>query len=298
MHLVVPVLYSPSALRCCATPLGCGRFLEGAGASQCHPPGADSALGVHPNLEDCCQAFYQAPLGVFCALTLATNPSPSRALPLTLPLPPCSTTCASKITHSHTQVGFLFSFPLIVELSIEKGIMQGLVHFLQTLPFALVYHLFQLQTKGAFFIEGLVRGKGGYIASQRGFGLDRLGFVDIYTTFAGSHIHPGINLLGWVTLYAMYSDQALKEVALRCLFMVMVVFCWIGGPVLFNPFPSFEALSLDVSEMVQWLRNPLPTTKDIAFLLFEVCQACRFRDWGLSSALAGFMGAVVAGLSG
>jgi hypothetical protein len=167
------------------------------------------------------------------------------------------------------QVGFLFSFPLIVELSIEKGIMQGLVHFLQTLPFALVYHLFQLQTKGAFFIEGLVRGKGGYIASQRGFGLDRLGFVDIYTTFAGSHIHPGINLLGWVTLYAMYSDQALKEVALRCLFMVMVVFCWIGGPVLFNPFPSFEALSLDVSEMVQWLRNPLPTTKDIAFLLFE-----------------------------
>eukprot|EP00667_Euglena_gracilis_P000073 EG_transcript_73 len=167
------------------------------------------------------------------------------------------------------QVGFLFSFPLIVELSIEKGIMQGLVHFLRTLPFAIVYHLFQLQTKGAFFIEGLVRGKGGYIASARGFGLDRLSFVDIYTTYASSHIHPGVNLLGWVTLYACYSDQSWAEISLRCLFMVMVVICWIGGPVLFNPFPSYDALTYDISEMVSWLRNPLPTTKDIAFLLFE-----------------------------
>lgn len=52
--------------------------------------------------------------------------------------------------------------------------------------------------------------------------------------------------------------------------MVMVVICWIGGPVLFNPFPSYDALTYDISEMVSWLRNPLPTTKDIAFLLFEV----------------------------
>jgi len=167
------------------------------------------------------------------------------------------------------QVGFLFSFPLIVELSIEKGIAQGFVHFLRTLPFAVVYHLFQLQTKGAFFIEGLVRGKGGYIASARGFGLDRLSFVDIYTTFAGSHIHPAINLLGWVTMYAIYSDQTWAEVILRCLFMVLVVLCWVGGPVLFNPFPSLDALSHDIQEMVQWLRNPLPNTRDIAFLLFE-----------------------------
>uniref|UniRef100_A0A7S1N8C0 Glycosyl transferase 48 domain-containing protein n=1 Tax=Eutreptiella gymnastica TaxID=73025 RepID=A0A7S1N8C0_9EUGL len=167
------------------------------------------------------------------------------------------------------QVGFLFSFPLIVEMSIQKGMAYGIMHFLKTLPFALVYHVFQLQTKGAFFIEGLVRGKGGYIASARGFGLDRLSFVDIYCAFATSHVHPGINLLGWVTLYSIYSDQTWAEVFLRCLFMVLVVICWVGCPIIFNPFPSFDALMFDISEMLQWLRNPLPTTKDIAFLLFE-----------------------------
>eukprot|EP00993_Chasmostoma_nieuportense_P001089 NODE_19_length_4559_cov_24.014215_g17_i0.p1 GENE.NODE_19_length_4559_cov_24.014215_g17_i0~~NODE_19_length_4559_cov_24.014215_g17_i0.p1 ORF type:complete len:1500 (+),score=450.80 NODE_19_length_4559_cov_24.014215_g17_i0:393-4502(+) len=167
------------------------------------------------------------------------------------------------------QVGFLFSFPLIVELSIEKGMIQGFLHFLRTLPFALVYHLFQLQTKAAFFIEGLVRGKGGYIASQRGFGLDRTTFVDIYTTYASSHVHPGINLLFWIGLYAGYSQLTLAEISLRCFFIVMVGVCWIGAPILFNPHPTMEHLTQDINEMLAWLGNPLPTTKDIAFLLFE-----------------------------
>lgn len=78
------------------------------------------------------------------------------------------------------QIGYVQALPLLLELSIEQGIMDGMsvcyyesiliiclgiLLFIRRLLIGMIFFVFHVRTKSYFFGQGLFSGKGGYMVN-------------------------------------------------------------------------------------------------------------------------------------
>mgnify|MGYP001058652049 FL=1 len=105
------------------------------------------------------------------------------------------------------QIGFVQAFPLLIELILERGWVDGIIYFVKYLPFSLVFFVFHLRTKAYFFACGILKGQGGYRGTGRGFGLDRTNLKDLFMSFAASHFYEALKLLLALIIYGLVTTD-------------------------------------------------------------------------------------------
>eukprot|EP00760_Papus_ankaliazontas_P012249 PhM_4_TR1522/c0_g1_i1/m.50012 len=151
------------------------------------------------------------------------------------------------------QIGYVMALPMIVELIIQRGFWSGILQFFRTLIPSIFFFVFHLRTKTYYFTQGLLVGKGGYMATGRGFGLDRNTLVDIYTQYSESHLHEALLIVICLIVYGVYGEDTFGSYLLRTFTIIIITISWLWAPVFFNPAPSVQELQNDVKELMSWL---------------------------------------------
>jgi hypothetical protein len=118
-----------------------------------------------------------------------------------------------------------------------------------------VFFVFHVRTKSYFFGQGLFSGKGGYMGTGRGFGLDRKNLLEIYKLYFDSHFNNAIVLLLACLVYIPVSGDDSAPILLRLASVLLVILSWLVAPILFNPYPTRESHREDVDQMVDWIRS-------------------------------------------
>ena len=159
------------------------------------------------------------------------------------------------------QVGFIQAFPLLIEFIITRGFRRGIVYWLLYLPFSLIFFVFHLRTKAFFFAKGLFLGSGGYKATGRGFGLDRVKLKEIFMIYSSSHFNEGLKLLAALAVYFLVTTDGVVTAIVRTASIILIVLSWLFAPVFFNPFPSVKDALLDLKLMNDWISSTVPLVR-------------------------------------
>jgi callose synthase len=135
-------------------------------------------------------------------------------------------------------MGILQTMPLLVTLTVEKGVWQALsdVGFM-ILSGGPLYFIFHIETKSYYFSQTLMAGGAMYRPTGRGFVTQHSSFDENFRFFASSHIYLGFELFIALILFGIYTTS--KQYAGLTWSLWMTVASFLLGPFWFNPL-SFE----------------------------------------------------------
>lgn len=165
------------------------------------------------------------------------------------------------------QIGFIQMFPVLIEMMMEDGLFQGLIHFLINLPFSLIFFLFQIKTTSFHFEYGLTTGQGGYKTTGRGFELERSTLKNILQRYTKSHFLSALKLLFGVLFYFLVADEDFATKFVRMLSIILILLSWMLAPIIFNPFPNTVQCAADLKETLAWLGVSFPLFFDMSSLI-------------------------------
>ena len=74
-----------------------------------------------------------------------------------------------------------------------------------TLTGSFIFSLFAMQTKGANFANAVTYGRAAYIATGRGFQMDTISVVKLYSDYVETHIYFSFEVAVYLTLIAAFS---------------------------------------------------------------------------------------------
>lgn len=101
--------------------------------------------------------------------------------------------------------GLVTVVPLIVEFMVEYGPLMGLFRSLIFFPISTLIYLFQMQTKHAAFVKGLLTGRSAHIDTGRGLAIYRNTKIALFRNFGNSHYLPIIMILFMIAVYFSFS---------------------------------------------------------------------------------------------
>ncbi|KAL1498897.1 hypothetical protein AB1Y20_013419 [Prymnesium parvum] len=100
------------------------------------------------------------------------------------------------------QLGFFAMLPYFFELWLERGFLFSVHHNVFLLAcLSWVFFLFTSQTKGYYFSSALTTGKADYVSTGRGFVVEPGSFISLYSIFAKSHFHDGVEAFIYATVF-------------------------------------------------------------------------------------------------
>eukprot|EP01117_Protostelium_nocturnum_P000780 TRINITY_DN1098_c0_g1_i2.p1 TRINITY_DN1098_c0_g1~~TRINITY_DN1098_c0_g1_i2.p1 ORF type:complete len:1504 (-),score=536.96 TRINITY_DN1098_c0_g1_i2:1410-5921(-) len=168
------------------------------------------------------------------------------------------------ITLSLFGLGWIFVLPLCFELILNHGIMNGLLKFLEDLPFSSLFHIFQAQTKHCAFSDSLYNGNANYRRTGRNLGNQHETLDEIYSSFVKSHFHPAFHTLLFVLLL-YFSLGSFNRIPLGTLLLTASSFLFI--PILLNPSRNSQC---DLNELTSfWKKWLLPEGKQLDKYWFQ-----------------------------
>eukprot|EP00966_Prymnesium_polylepis_P304446 7033992-Prymnesium_polylepis.1 len=86
------------------------------------------------------------------------------------------------------QLGFVMLLPYGMELIVERSLFYAIAEVLKlTLTGSFLFSLFAMQTKAANFANAVTYGRAAYIATGRGFQMDTISVVKLYSDYVGTH---------------------------------------------------------------------------------------------------------------
>uniref|UniRef100_A0A6B2KXJ2 Glycosyl transferase 48 domain-containing protein n=1 Tax=Arcella intermedia TaxID=1963864 RepID=A0A6B2KXJ2_9EUKA len=173
--------------------------------------------------------------------------------------------------------GFTTVIPLFAELLVERGPTLGFLEALLFVPISTIVYLFQMQSKHAGFVHGMVTGTSAHINTGRGLQIYRRSSHVLFTTYAHTHLYPMFEI---ITITVCYWSIA-KELNGGSLPMIMIYvfcFCVLSAPQLFNPTLKGSTLPevlRDIIQFVSWIGKPssLNSIKDWENNMKEITEA-------------------------
>ena len=150
-------------------------------------------------------------------------------------------------------MGILQTMPLLVTLTVEKGIWQALsdVGFM-ILSGGPLYFIFHIETKSYYFSQTLMAGGAMYRPTGRGFVTQHSSFDENFRFFATSHIFLGFELLIALIIFGLYTTS--KQYSGLTWALWLTVASFLLGPFWFNPL-SFEwnRIKDDYTRWTAWM---------------------------------------------
>mmetsp|Transcript_61949 Transcript_61949/g.191995 ORF Transcript_61949/g.191995 Transcript_61949/m.191995 type:complete len:1242 (+) Transcript_61949:535-4260(+) len=153
-------------------------------------------------------------------------------------------------------MGIVAMFPRFMELTLEYGILEGMLRFGPSVPGCMAMFTFINKSIASAVQETMITGKAKYIGTGRPNANTHYDWRECYFIYVKSHYYPALNVCYIYTLYFLLA-QRLHLDSLP-MFMVMIsVLMWLVAPVLFCPQPTVKTLSKDLSTFWQFcIANP------------------------------------------
>lgn len=150
-------------------------------------------------------------------------------------------------------LGLLQTMPLVVTLTVEKGILVALSEILfMFLSGGPLYFIFHIQTKCYYFSQTLMTGGAVYRPTGRGFVIRHSPFDENFRFFATSHIYLGFEIAVVLILFGIHTQSNQYAGLTWSLWLASISFML--GPFWFNPV-TFEwtKLTEDYERWIRWM---------------------------------------------
>ncbi|CAE7226863.1 CALS12 [Symbiodinium pilosum] len=144
--------------------------------------------------------------------------------------------------------GTLAMFPRLMELTLEFGVMEGIIRFLPSVPGAVLVFTFMNKSIAEAVGSTMQTGLANYISTGRPMANDHYGWRDCYFFYRESHYYPALRIL---IMYAVYRflAETFNVAALPMMILLATALVWIVGPILFCPQPTLWSIRDDLSEL-------------------------------------------------
>eukprot|EP01121_Diplochlamys_sp_Union-15-3_P001816 TRINITY_DN11580_c0_g1_i1.p1 TRINITY_DN11580_c0_g1~~TRINITY_DN11580_c0_g1_i1.p1 ORF type:complete len:811 (-),score=121.63 TRINITY_DN11580_c0_g1_i1:69-2207(-) len=153
------------------------------------------------------------------------------------------------------QVGFVQAIPMLIEMIIQMGFVDGILYFIKNLPFSMFFFIFHLKTKSYYFMKGLLTASGGYLGTGRLFGLKSVSHIELFQRYAQSHFLDALVLSGSCIAYGFITSDPFLTGLVRVASTMFAAICWLLAPILFNPFPSNILSEKDRHDFSRWISS-------------------------------------------
>lgn len=143
--------------------------------------------------------------------------------------------------------GTLAMFPRLMELTLEFGVMEGIIRFLPSVPGAVLVFTFMNKSIAEAVGSTMQTGLANYISTGRPMANDHYGWRDCYFFYRESHYYPALRIL---IMYAVYRflAETFNVAALPMMILLATAVVWVVGPILFCPQPTLWSIRDDLSE--------------------------------------------------
>eukprot|EP00434_Breviolum_minutum_P020699 symbB.v1.2.018253.t1/scaffold1449.1/size118046/4 len=143
--------------------------------------------------------------------------------------------------------GTLAMFPRLMELTLEFGIMEGIIRFLPSIPGAVLVFSFINKSIAQAVGSTMQTGIANYIGTGRPPANDHYGWRDCYFFYRDSHYYPALRILIMYAVYRLLAET-FNVAALPMMVLLGTACVWLVGPILFCPQPTFWSIRDDLSE--------------------------------------------------
>ena len=148
-------------------------------------------------------------------------------------------------------LGLLQTMPLLVTLSVEKGVLSAIKEILfMIVSGGPLYFIFHIQTKCYYFSQTLMTGGAAYRPTGRGFVIRHSPFDENYRFFATSHIYLGFELLVALLIFLVHTKS--KQYGGLTWSIWLTTASFMLGPFWFNPV-TFEWNKLQ-EDYIKWMK--------------------------------------------
>ncbi|KAK9796256.1 hypothetical protein WJX73_006556 [Symbiochloris irregularis] len=175
------------------------------------------------------------------------------------------------------QLGFLGFLLYAAESCLEHGVLACAAtiasHVITGSP---LFFIFRARTQAFYFLEDVLYGGAQYVATGRGFALQRSSFVKIYTMYARSHLYWGLEL---VLLLALLWGIGLTNYFASTVGVWVVAFAVLFSPLWFNPNAfSLTHVMEDFQGWQVWMRGGLDESTQTTWHAWHRDQVRRRTD--------------------
>ncbi|KAH9717607.1 callose synthase 5 [Citrus sinensis] len=139
---------------------------------------------------------------------------------------------------SLVQLGLLMTFPMFMEMGLEKGFRSALGDLIiMQLQLATIFFTFSLGTKAHYFGRTVLHGGAKYRATGRGFVVRHEKFAENYRMYSRSHFVKGLEIMILLICYSVYGKSTKNSTVFAVITFSLwfLVISWVFAPFLFNP---------------------------------------------------------------
>ncbi|KAG1659988.1 hypothetical protein FOA52_009662 [Chlamydomonas sp. UWO 241] len=180
------------------------------------------------------------------------------------------------------QFGTIALIPYIGQLMLEMGLLKTvLTLFQQICTGSLLFYMFQQMTVASSFYNDMMYGSGKYVGTGRGFNIQTMEFVKVFTLYARVHLYMGFELLFILTtLYIVRDCQSCNYGALTWSTWLLA-FTLIMAPLWFNPFAfDMEKVQKNFVAWRQWMDGDIDFTTGTNWHTWNTMQLEKVRNDG------------------
>ncbi|KAH9669030.1 callose synthase 5 [Citrus sinensis] len=139
---------------------------------------------------------------------------------------------------SLVQLGLLMTFPMFMEMGLEKGFRSALGDLIiMQLQLATIFFTFSLGTKAHYYGRTVLHGGAKYRATGRGFVVRHEKFAENYRMYSRSHFVKGLEIMILLICYSVYGKSTKNSTVFAVITFSLwfLVISWVFAPFLFNP---------------------------------------------------------------
>uniref|UniRef100_A0A7S4PXL8 Glycosyl transferase 48 domain-containing protein n=1 Tax=Alexandrium monilatum TaxID=311494 RepID=A0A7S4PXL8_9DINO len=148
-------------------------------------------------------------------------------------------------------MGIVAMFPRFMELTLEYGILEGLLRFVPSVPGCMTMFTFINKSIASSVEETMTTGKANYISTGRPNANTHYGWRECYFIFCKSHYYPALKVCYSYSVYFLLARE-LKLDSLPMMVLMVSVLLWIVAPIIFCPQPTTKTLANDLSQFWQF----------------------------------------------
>lgn len=147
---------------------------------------------------------------------------------------------ASLLSKCFSWIAVLFmvaqAAPFVVEVWMQQGLLMALKRYInQLLTLSPLHFVFQSKVIGIYVANELRNGGANYIATGRGLPTQRVGFLQLYKTFAQIAFYDGARMLA-SSLLVILAGAVTSGLMWWWLVLGLTIVSWLFAPFLFNPY--------------------------------------------------------------
>eukprot|EP00928_Gymnodinium_smaydae_P011914 TRINITY_DN14356_c0_g1_i3.p1 TRINITY_DN14356_c0_g1~~TRINITY_DN14356_c0_g1_i3.p1 ORF type:complete len:2685 (-),score=593.20 TRINITY_DN14356_c0_g1_i3:98-8152(-) len=143
--------------------------------------------------------------------------------------------------------GIFAMFPRLMELTLEYGMMEGLVRFVPSIPASFLLFAFMNKTSASAVDRSIQSGVAKYISTGRPNANSHYSWRECYLLYRESHYSAAVVIFVLLIFYRALAED-FAQAALPMAVLTATALCWIVGPIVFCPQPTWSSIRDDLSE--------------------------------------------------